>query len=128
MAIIDLPLTDHLDRKSGPQSEGFGIDVIRYDSKLSQRAFKGPDMASSREEVWKVIWFNIEYDKLNPTTNDLRTLMDFHNTAHNEYVRWTPFEFESARIFRIVPGSLRRKNIAGPIFEVSISLEFQYEE
>ena len=126
MAIFDLPFQSNIDASSGPASEGFGMDVISYGSKLSQKSFTGPDQESSKEAVWKIIWKGIKFDKDSPLSNDFVTLRTFYDTAHAQKVRYKPFEQPTA-IWEIVPASLRRKHI-GSNFEISMSLQYLYDE
>lgn len=128
MAIIDLPFQDIIDRESGPSSEGFGLDVIQYSGKVSQRSFNGPSVEASRNEIWKVTWKLLEFDKGQGVTYDLKTLRDFYRLAQINKVRWKPFEIAETRIWRVMQDSLKVSNTAGTIFSASLNLEFLYNE
>lgn len=129
MAILDLPYQNIIDRESSPSSEGFGLDVIQYSSKVSQRSFNGPSIEASRNEIWKVVWNLLEFDtKGTGVQYDLDVVRDFYRLAQVNKVRWKPFEIAQTRIWRVVENSLKVKNTAGNIFSASFDLEFLYNE
>ncbi|AFK66653.1 hypothetical protein COPG_00057 [Colwellia phage 9A] len=130
--IIDLPFQDKIDQSSGAKAEGFALNIIRYGSKVSQLSFMGADAESSREEDWVVNYPFIEYatpaEVLGGKTDELKQLRDFYKTAQLALVRWRPFEYESNRIWRIKPNSLKIKQVAGCNFKATLQLEFLYTE
>lgn len=129
MAILDLPYQGIIDQESGPSSEGFGLDIIEYSSKVSQRSFSGPSIEASRQEVWKVTWKLLEFDTDGSGVDyDLDVVRDFYRLAQVNKVRWKPFEIAQTRIWRVVANSLKVTNTAGNIFTASMNLEFLYNE
>lgn len=132
MTTFILPFEDRIDRSSGPSKEGFSIDVVQYSGKISQRTYSGPSQAASREEEWNILWKNIEYNSPEEVAagavDELGQILEFYKQAYLGRVSWRPFEFSSNRIWEIVPDSLKRKNVAGCIFEVTISLTLLYTE
>jgi len=129
MAILDLPYQEIIDQESGPSSEGFGLDIIEYSSKVSQRSFSGPSIEASRQEVWKVTWKLLEFDTDGSGVDyDLDVVRDFYRLAQVNKVRWKPFEIAQTRIWRVVANSLKVTNTAGNIFTASMNLEFLYNE
>lgn len=129
MAILDLPYQEIIDQESRPSSEGFGLDIIEYSSKVSQRSFSGPSIEASRQEVWKITWKLLEFDTNGSGVDyDLDVVRDFYRLAQINKVRWKPFEIAQTRIWRVVANSLKVTNTAGNIFTASMNLEFLYNE
>lgn len=132
MAIFELPFATRVDRSSGPTTEGFSIDEIRYSGNISQRSFSGPSQEASRKEEWKITWKLLQYST--PTevaagaVDELGIALNFYKAAYLGKVRWRPFEFTASRIWEIVPNSLSRDNPAGSIFNVTFKLKLLYVE
>lgn len=132
MAIIELPLQNLIDRSSGPTSEGFAISEVRYSANISQRSFKGPDVSTSREEVWKINWAFLNYatpeEVAKGEVDQLLLVRKFYQDAQLGQVRWKPFEIAQTRIWQIIPNSLKVSNIAGCVFKASLDLKYLYDE
>ena len=129
MAIIDLPYQDIIDRSSGPSSEGFALEEVRYSGKVSQRTFNGPSVEASRTEVWKVTWSLLQKDiDFSGVDYDIDVIREFYRQSQVNKIRWRPFEIGQTRIWRIVQNSLKVSNNSGCNFQATISLEFLYNE
>ncbi len=127
--IIDLPYQDIIDQTSGPSSEGFELDTIRYSGKIAQRTFSGPSVEASRTEIWKIHWKLLQASvDGNPVDYDISVVRDFYKQAQLGFVRWKPFEIAQTRIWRVVENSLSVKNVSGCNFTASLDLEFLYSE
>lgn len=129
MAIIDLPYQNIIDRSSGPSSEGFSLEEVRYSGKVSQRVFNGPSVEASRTEVWKVTWTLLQKSVNGESVEyDIDVIRDFYRQAQLNKVRWKPFEIEQTRVWRVVANSLNVSNPSGTNFQATLSLEFLYNE
>lgn len=130
--ILDLPFQEQIDQSSGPTSEGFMVNKVKYSGKVYQTAFDGPDVESSKEEVWKINWAFIEYaspeEVTNGAVNQLGEIRTFYQQMQLGRTRWKPFELEGTRIWEVIPNSLKVKQTAGNIFEVSMNLNYLYDE
>ncbi len=131
MAIFAVPFENLLLRQTAPSREGFALNTIEYSSKVTQEAFAASTQASARVEKWTLRWqvvFATPADVIAGATNELQVLLDFYKNVHLNQIRWKPFEYENTIIWRIIPSSLKRSNRAGCIFDVSMDIEFLYEE
>lgn len=130
--ILDLPLQDRIDQSSGPTLEGYDTTTIQYGGKVSQTILNGPDVDSSKEEVWKVNWAFIEYatpaEVAGGAVDEVALLRTFYRQVQTGFVRWKPFELPNSRVWKVVPNSLKIKQRAGCVFTASINLELQYTE
>lgn len=125
-----LPYQSILERSSGPKRQGFLVNEISYSSKISQRAYDGPSKESSRDEVWKVRWKQLEYftpaEVLAGAVSSYTIMKDFYEDHYLGEVEWKPFEIDTTRIWKIVRDSWRQSNTAGCIFDVSFELKYLY--
>ena len=132
MAIINLPHQNILDRSTSPKSEGFAMQEVKYSGKIVQRSFEGATQEASREEVWDIVWKQLEYATPEQvalgSASTIQDIRDFYKSAHMNKVRWQPFEINTSRIWEVVPDSLKISNPAGCIFEAKLKLRLLYNE
>lgn len=130
--VIDLPFQEKIQQGSGPTSEGYRTTEISYGGSVAQISFEGPTAESSREEVWKITWAFLNYatpeEVAQGAVDEVKQLREFYKQAQMLEVRYKPFELEETRIWRIMPSTLKVSQVAGSIFNASLSLKFLYDE
>lgn len=131
-AIIEPPHQNKIVQSSGPKREGYNISRLNYGTNISQKAYLGPTIATSRSELWVINWKGISYetpeDVANGAINELQDIINFYTQAQQAFVRYTPYELGYPIIFEVVEDSLKRNQVAGKVWEVSIDLDYKYRE
>ena len=131
-AVIDLPFQDQIQQGSGPTTEGFRTTEITYGGTVSQISFEGPSAEASREEVWKIEWAYLDYatpeEVQGGAVDQVKQLREFYKQVQMVNVRYKPFELDGTRIWRVMPNTLKITQVAGKIFNASMSLKYLYTE